>query len=280
MRRITLGEGSVNFYVGPAGVLVVAEFPLLAEAQARRLWEDSGRTIPALPVVLKPDLKDPQGRVDGMLALRDEGAIMDYLRGNRLLDNDEVDLVAAWLRNRNLPVPPIRPKEGRYRLRGEEVTERRTKVSPAFVAKLVPPGAPPKPHLAQLAWRALGWRVVFLPELAMFLLLALDKRGVESLLPWSLVAALLLRFRASFGGNPLGWKRLTLLTVGGVELAAVLVVISSAAAHPGMPASMWYWLATILVPGLISFLRGAWLFLGAPRKPFRLRFPLRSSYPR
>jgi len=101
---------------------------ILAEAQARRVWEDSGRTIPALPVVLKPELKEPQGRVDGMLALRDERAIMDYLRGNRLLDNDEVDLVAAWLRNRNLPVPPIRPKEGRYRLRGEEVTERRTKV--------------------------------------------------------------------------------------------------------------------------------------------------------
>ena len=275
MRRVTLERVPATFYVGPAGVLVVAEFPLIAETEARRVWEGSGRAISALPVVLNPKLKEPQGRVDGVLALRDEGAIKDYLRGKRLLDNDEVDLVAGWLQNRTCPAPSIRPKGGRYRLREEEVTEGRTKAPPAFVVELVPPGAPPRPHLGQVAWRALGWRVVFLPELAMFVLPALDKRGAESLLLWLLVGGLLLRFWASFGNDDLlGWKRRVLLAAGVLELAFVWTAMSDVAAHPGKLLSMWYWVV-ILVPGLISLFRGIWLFWSG-RKPFRVYFPPRS----
>jgi hypothetical protein len=275
MRQVTLERVPATFYVGPAGVLVVAEFPLIAETEARRVWEGSGRAISALPVVLNPKLKEPQGRVDGVLALRDEGAIKDYLRGKRLLDNDEVDLVAGWLQNRTCPAPSIRPKGGRYRLREEEVTEGRTKAPPAFVVELVPPGAPPRPHLGQVAWRALGWRVVFLPELAMFVLPALDKRGAESLLLWLLVGGLLLRFWASFGNDDLlGWKRRVLLAAGVLELAFVWTAMSDVAAHPGKLLSMWYWVV-ILVPGLISLFRGIWLFWSG-RKPFRVYFPPRS----
>lgn len=275
LRRVALEGIPATFYVGPAGVLAVAEHPLIAEAEARRVWEGSSGALSAIPAVLDPRLKEPEGRVGGVMALRDEGAVQDYLRGGRLLDDDEVDMVAGWLRNRSCPVPSIRPKGGRYRLREEEVTEGRTKAPPAFVVELVPPGAPPRPHLGQVAWRTLGWRVVFLPELAMFVLLALDKRGAESLLLWLLVGGLLLRFWASFGNDDLlGWKRRVLLAAGVLELAFVWTAMSDVAAHPGKLLSMWYWVV-ILVPGLISLFRGIWLFWSG-RKPFRVYFPPRS----
>lgn len=291
MRRVALDKIPATFYVGPVGVLAVAEHRLIAETEAKRVWEDSGGAISALPVVLDPRLKEPQGRVGGVLALRDEGAIQDYLRGGRLLDDDEVDPVAGWLQNRQAPVPSIRDKKGRYHLKGEEVTEGRTKAPPAFVVELVPPGAPPRRNpLAVLGvslWRTVGWRLAFLPELAMFVLLALEKSGVgaaggrreaslaESLLLWFLVGGLLLRFWALFGNDDLlGWKRRVLLTVGVLELAFVWTAVPDLGRHPGKLLSMWYWMV-VLVPGLLSLFRGIWLFW-SDRKPFRVYFPSRS----
>lgn len=288
MRRVVLDKIPATFYVGPVGVLVVAEHCLIAETEAKRVWEDSGGAISALPVVLAPRLKEPQGRVGGVLALRDEGAIRDYLRGERLLDDDEVDPVAGWLQNRQAPVPSIRNKKGRYHLKGEEVTEGRTKAPPAFVVELVPPGAPPRRNplvvLGVSLWRTVGWRLAFLPELAMFVLLALES-GVgaaggrreaslaESLLLWFLVGGLLLRFWALFGNDDLlGWKRRVLLTVGVLELAFVWTAVPDLGRHPEKLLSMWYWM--VVLPGLLSLFRGIWLFW-SNRKPFRVYFPSR-----
>jgi len=149
VRRVEPVDLLSTYYVGPAGVLVVAEFPLIARREAQRVWEGSGGAIPAVPAVLDPRLKEPQGRVDGVLALRDEGAIRDYLRGGHGLDEDEVDQVAGWLKNRRLPVPTLRDKRDRYRLRGDAVKEGRTnapRVSTPIVGERsrgrLKPGAP------------------------------------------------------------------------------------------------------------------------------------------
>ena len=281
MRQVKAKDIPATFYVGPVGVLAVAEHPFIAQTEARRVWEDSGGAISALPVVLDSRLKEPQGRVGGVLALRDEGAIQDYLRGKRLLDNDEVDLVAGWLGNRQAPVPPIREKKGRYRLKGEEVTEGRTKAPTAFVVELVPPSAPPAPsrvddplsgraapvHRVVAVAKGLSWRAAFLPELAVFALLAL-----ESPWAWFLVAGLSLRLFALFGDDPLGWKRRVLLGVGALELALAWL-----AWEVGRGEVHWM----ILVPGLLSLFRGIWLFW--PRRkltsPFRMSSPSRSRVP-
>jgi len=277
MRRVTLERVPATFYVGPAGVLVVAEFPLIAETEARRVWEGSGRAISALPVVLNPELREPQGRVDGVLALRDEGAIKDYLRGKRLLDNDEVDLVAGWLQNRTCPAPSIRPKGGRYRLREEEVTEGRTKAPPAFVVELVPPGPPPKPHLLTAALRALSWRALFLPEMIVFAATGLSKPGTVDAASIVFVGVLVLRFIALFGSFSV-WKFWTLLVLGALELLVVWPAVHAQARKLDVEKllSAWY-LMLILVPGLISFFRAIWLLLpqsvplGGKQKPLPRR---------
>ena len=268
VRRVVLDDTPAIFYVGPAGVLVAAEFPLIADTEARRVWEDSGRAISALPVVLNPNLKEPQGRVDGVLALRDEAAIKAYLRGKRLLDDDEVKEVAGWLRNRTSPVPSIRPKGGRYRLKGGEVIGGREKAPPAFVVELVPPGALPRPHFGQVAWRALGWRLVFLLEVVMFAGAGFSQPGGVDAAYMAFMGALVLRFMALFGGFSL-WKFWTLLVVGGLELfLAWEMAKGQKQAFDAFP-------VLILATGLVSFLRGIWL-LWSSSKPFRMYFPLRS----
>lgn len=274
MKRVQHTDIPATFYVGPAGVVAAAEFSLIAEREARRVFEDSGGAIAALPVVLAPNLKEPQGRVDGVMALRDEGAIRDYLRGGHQLDNDEVEQVAGWLRNRASPVPVIRDKKGRYHLKGEEVTEGRTKAPPAFVVELVPPSAPPAPSRAVAVAKGLSWRAAFLPELAMFAHLAL-----ESPWAWFLVAGLALRLFALFGDDPLRWKRWVLLVMGALELSFVWVAVGdevhrlakAGSAHAGELLSMGFWLV-ILVPGLLSLFRGIWLFWLGRRhlSPFRV----------
>lgn len=151
MRTVRLEGIPAVFYVGPVGVLAVAEYRFIAETEAKRVWEDSGGTISALPVVLDPRLKEPQGRVGGVLALRDEAAIRQYLRGKHLLDEDEVVQIAGWLGNRQAPVPQIRDKAGRYRFQGEVLAEARLEAPPAFGVELVPPGPPPNPLMLRLA---------------------------------------------------------------------------------------------------------------------------------
>lgn len=268
VRRVVLDDTPATFYVGPAGVLVVAEFPLIADTEAKRVWEDSGRAISALPVVLNPNLKEPQGRVGSVLALRDEGAIKEYLRGKRLLDDDEVKEVAGWLRNRTSPVPSIRPKGGRYRLRGEEVIGGREKAPPAFVVELVPPGAPPRPHFGQVVWRALGWRLVFLLEMVMFAGAGFSQPGGVGAAYIAFMGALVLRFMALFGSfSP--WKFWTLLAVGGLELFLAWEMAK------GPKQAFFAFLMLILATGLASFFRGIWLFWSSS-KPFRMYFPLRS----
>jgi len=267
VRRVVLDDTPAIFYVGPAEVLVAAEFPLIADTEARRVWEDSGRAISALPVVLNPSLKEPQGRVGGVLALWDEGAIKAYLRGKRLLDDDEVKEVAGWLRNRTSPVPSIRPKGGRYRLRGEEVIGGREKAPPAFVVELVPPGALPRPHFGQVVWRALGWRLVFLLEMVMFAGAGFSQPGGVGAAYMAFMGALVLRFMALFGSfSP--WKFWTLLAVGGLELFLAWEMAK------GQKQAFDAFLMLILATGLASFLRGIWLFWSS--KPFRTHFPFRS----
>ena len=267
VRRVVLDDTPAIFYVGPAGVLVAAEFPLIADTEARRVWEDSGRAISALPVVLNPSLKEPQGRVGGVLALWDEGAIKAYLRGKRLLDDDEVKEVAGWLRNRTSPVPSIRPKGGRYRLKGGEVIGGREKAPPAFVVELVPPGALPRPHFGQVVWRALGWRLVFLLEMVMFAGAGFSQPGGVGAAYMAFMGALVLRFMALFGSfSP--WKFWTLLAVGGLELFLAWEMAK------GQKQAFDAFLVLILATGLASFFRGIWLFWSS--KPFRMYFPFRS----
>ncbi|MER3490579.1 MAG: hypothetical protein C4328_11990 [Meiothermus sp.] len=267
VRRVKLAVLLATFYVGPAGVLVVAEFPLIARTEAQRVWEGSGGAIPAVPAVLDPRLKEPQGRVDGVLALRDEGAIRDYLRGGHGLDEDEVDQVAGWLKNRHLPVPTLRDKRGRYRLRGDAVTEGRTKSPPAFVVELVPPSAPPapSPHFVRRKYAAravavakrLSWRVVFLPELALFALGAARHPGL-----WLVVGVLYLRFVASFGDDDLRWKRWVLGVVGGMEVGFSLMGVFGDAAFAARRGDWWFMLImglVFLLAGLASLFRGFWL---------------------
>jgi hypothetical protein len=218
-------------------------------------------------VVLNPNLKEPQGRVGGVLALRDEAAIKAYLRGKRLLDDDEVNQVAGWLYNRQAPPPVISPKKGRYRLRGEEVIGGREKAPPAFVVELVPPGALPRPHFGQVAWRALGWRVVFLPEMAVFAGAGFFQPGGVGAAYMAFMGALVLRFMALFGSFSL-WKFWTLLAVGGLELFLAWEMAK------GQKQAFDAFLVLILATGLASFLRGIWLFWSS--KPFRTRFPFRS----
>ncbi|GIW31512.1 MAG: hypothetical protein KatS3mg071_1686 [Meiothermus sp.] len=254
LRRVALEGIPATFYVGPVGVLAVAEHPLVAETEARRVREDSQGAIPAIPVVRAPGLKEPQGRVEGVLALRDEAAILDYLRGKPWLDETEVDQVAGWLYNRTAAPPVIQPKEGRYRLKGAEVAEGRTPAPPAFTVELVPPGPPPKPSPGQGAWRA-----VFLPELVMLLWLVLQRPGPESVWLLLLIGGLLLRFLALYG-EPQGWKRWTLLGVGALELSLVWYALDGLKGlEPGRLLAEWHWTA-ILLPGLVSFFRGLWPF--------------------
>jgi len=268
MRRVVLNDTPAIFYVGPAGVLVVAEFPLIADTEARRVWEDSGRAISALPVVLNPNLKEPQGRVNGVLALRDEGAIKEYLGGKYALDNNEVNQVAGWLYNRQAPPPVISPKKGRYRLKGGEVIGGHEKAPPAFVVELVPPGALPRPHFGQVAWRALGWRVVFLPEMVMFAGAGFFQPGGVGAAYIAFMGALVLRFMALFGSfSP--WKFWTLLAVGGLELFLAWEMAK------GQKQAFGAFLVLILATGLASFFRGIWLFWSSS-KPFRMYSPLRS----
>lgn len=151
MRTVRLKDIPAAFYVGPVGVLAVAEHPLIAETEAKRVWEDSGGAISAVPVVRAPALNAPEGRVQGVLALRDEAAIRRYLLGKHVLDEDEVVQVAGWLGNRQAPVPQIRDKAGRYRLQGEALAEARLEAPPVFGVELVPPGPPPNPLMLRLA---------------------------------------------------------------------------------------------------------------------------------
>ena len=256
VHRVRLDDVPATFYVGPAGVLVVADFPLIAQTEAKKIWEDSGGTIAAVPAVLDPRLKEAQGHTTGgVLALRDEGAIRDYLRGGYGLDEDEVDRVAGWLQNRLSPVPILRDKKGRYRLRGDEVTEGRTKAPPAFLVELVPPSAPPA--LSRMA-RGLSWRVAFLPELVMFAV-----GEVVQPVKWVVTGVLLLRFWATFGDLPL-WKGWLLLVVGGLELAFVWDVLGenlqSLLQENLVRAGMFLlWYSIILIPGLLSLFRGVWV---------------------
>lgn len=220
MRTVRLQDVPATFYVGPVGVLAVSEFPLIAETEAKRVWENSGGVISAIPAVLAPRLEAPQGRVEGVLALRDEAAIKGYLKGNHLLDDDEVDMVAGWLGNRQAPVPAIRDKRGRYHLRGEAVAEARLEAPPAFVVEFVPPGPPPKPHILTAVLRALSWRALFLPEMVAFAATGLSKPGTVDAASIVFVGVLVLRFIALFGSFSV-WKFWTLLVVGALELLVV-----------------------------------------------------------
>lgn len=247
-----LTDVPATFYVGPAGVLVVADFPLIAQSEALRVWEGSGGAIAAVPAVLDPRLKEAQDRVGGVLAFRDEGAIRDYLQGGHLLDNDEVDRVAGWLRNRTCPVPTLRDKRGRYGLRGEEVTEGRTKAPPAFLVELVPPSAPPAPSRVVAVAKGLSWRALFLPELVLFAAFAVGTPWM-----WLVVGVLLLRFQASFGDDLLLWKRWVLWVVGGVEVG--LALLPAYLLHPSGSSRDWWPMLILLLPGLASLFRGFWL---------------------
>lgn len=261
MRRVALEDVPATFYVGPVGVLVVSEFTLTAETEAKRVLEDSKGAIPAIPVVRAPGLKAPQGRMEGMLALRDEEAIRDYLRGKRLLDDDEVDMVAGWLANRQAPVPVIRDKRGSYSLKGEEVTEGWVKAPSAFVVELVPPGPPPKRHLLTVALRALSWRALFLPEMVIFAAMGLSRPGSVDAALLVFVGALVLRFIALFGSFSV-WKFWMLLVMGALELLVAWPAVHAQARKLDVEKllSAWY-LMLILVPGLISFFRAIWLLL-------------------
>jgi hypothetical protein len=288
MREVRISDIPATFYVGPVGVLVVAEHPRLAELEARRVREDSGGAIAALPVVLAPGLQEPQGRIDGVLALRDDGAIREYLRGRRALDNDEVDQVAGWLRNRRAPVPAIRPKEGRHRLKGKEVIEGSGRLPPfgpsaspvtGLRVELIPPGPPPRPGLARLAWRAVGWvgwRVAFLPELALLVTGATSEP--RSVWAWVLLAVLGLRFFALYG-PPQGWKRRVLVGVGALEVLFGIAVIATNAFLSTRPTLkfdevLWMVVIFLLVPGIISLLRAQGFspkWQGIPWRPLRSR---------
>lgn len=277
LRRVALEDVPATFYVGPVGVLAVSEFTLIAETEAKRVLEDSKGAIPAIPVVRAPGLKAPQGRMEGVLALRDEAAIRDYLRGKRLLDDDEVEQVAGWLANRQAPVPVIRDKRGSYTLKGKEETEGITKAPSAYVVELVPPGPPPKPHILTAALRALSWRALFLPEMVAFAATGLSKPGTVDAASIVFVGVLVLRFIALFGSFSV-WKFWTLLVVGALELLVVWPAVHVQARKLDVEKllSAWY-LMLILVPGLISFFRAIWLLLpqgvplGGKQKPLPRR---------
>lgn len=276
MRRVSLENIPATFYVGPVGVLVVAEHALIATTEAKRVWEDSGGAISALPVVLDPRLKEPQGRVEGVLAVRDEGAIRDYLKGKPVLDDDEVDPVAGWLQNRQAPVPSIRDKKGRYRLKGERVVEGKTEAPPAFVVERVPPGERPRSSRAVQLLKRAFWRALFVPEMALFFFLALNSPVRERPLFSVVLVVLFLRFLVLFGNDELGWKRKVLVGVGGLELVfSLLPLFMERAFFNPKALSEHLWLALILIPGILSLLRAAWLSWPHGR-PFRASALFRS----
>lgn len=115
VRRVRLKDVPATFYVGPAGVLVVSEFYLVADTEARKVWENSGGRLPVLPAVIG------QGMAGSVRVFKDEEELKAYLRGGEKLDSREVRAVAGWLRNQSLPLPEIQEKEGRYHLGADEV---------------------------------------------------------------------------------------------------------------------------------------------------------------
>jgi hypothetical protein len=115
VRRVRLENIPATFYVGPAGVLVASEFYLVADTEARKVWEKSGGRLPVLPAVIR---KEGAGSVR---VFKDEEELKAYLRGGEKLDSQEVRAVAGWLTNQSLPLPEIQEKEGRYHLHADEV---------------------------------------------------------------------------------------------------------------------------------------------------------------
>ena len=242
MRRVVLEDIPAVFYVGPVGVLVVAEHARIAEAEAKRVLEDSAGRLPVLPVVRAPQLREAQGRVEGVLALRDEAAIKAYLGGRQVLDADEVDQVAGWLYKRHSPPPAISPKEGRYRLKGEEVVGGREKAPPAYRVEQVPPSRPPVRLRGLL-------RLAFLPQLALLPTL------IEGWAALAVLGVLLVRLWASFGPDALCVKSRILLLVGGLELLLAGWMVYSAREAWTVAFS----LVLLGLPGAASWLRVYWL---------------------
>jgi hypothetical protein len=87
--------------VGPAGIVVASELPEVAEIEAGKVWEQSGGKLSAIPAVLgdRP--------ASDLQTFKDEAAIKNYLYARQILNDQEIQMVAGWLRNRIAPVPVI-----------------------------------------------------------------------------------------------------------------------------------------------------------------------------
>lgn len=116
IRLVRLQDVPATFYVGPAGIVVASELPEVAEIEAGKVWEQSGGKLAPIPAVLG------DGPGSDLQSFTDEATIKDYLYARQILSDQEVQMVASWLRNRTAPVPEIgKQKEPDVQTRVEKI---------------------------------------------------------------------------------------------------------------------------------------------------------------
>ena len=191
---------------------------------------------------------------------RGAGELLDQVKEQ--LDEHALRTIRRFLRLRN---KVVHNKPVEMPMPSREEVERAGRAAVAVLEEVVAARArqanatfhPPQQN--EMA-KGLSWRVVFLPELALFAFAAV----VVDPKMWYVVGVLLLRFFALFGDDRPLWKRWTLLVVGGLELVV---------AWAGLGGDFLQ--LAILIPGLLSVFRGIRAFF--PRRPSPRPFGTPSS---